>query len=175
MRKNPIETLMGAVVLAAAGGFLAFAYKGSEMRGPEHAYTVKAKFSNATGLNTGSDVRIGGVKIGVVSGMTLDAKTYEAVVAMQLQQDVPIPDDSTASISSSGLLGEKFVQLAPGASEENVKDGGTLQFTQSSVSLEEMIGKFMFSGGGVDKGGKPKPEADAPAPAAEGLTPSLTH
>lgn len=161
-KKNLLETLMGAVVLIVAGAFLAFAYEGSQMR-VESGYKVTAKFSNATGISLGSDVRIGGIKIGVVSDLGLDSKTYEAVVKMQIRQNTQLPSDSSAAISSSGLLGDKFVSITPGADDKMLADGGKIQFTQSSVSLEELIGKFMFSGGGVDKGGKGgSPDAATP-------------
>ncbi len=168
MQKNLIETVMGAVVLAIAGGFMVFAYEGSQMR-VQDGYGVKAKFTNATGLALGSDVRIGGVKVGTVTDLSLDPESYEAISTMQVARNIKIPTDSTAAVSSSGLLGEKFVQITPGADEKMLENNGMIKFTQSSVSLEELIGKFMFSGGGVSKNGQPPasaPEA-APPPATE--------
>lgn len=161
-KKNLLETLMGAVVLIVAGAFLVFAYEGSQLR-VEEGYTVSAKFSNATGIALGSDVRVGGIKVGVVSDLGLDPQTYEAVLKLQIRKNTLMPVDSSASISSSGLLGEKFVSLTPGADEKMLTEGGKIQFTQSSVSLEELIGKFMFSGGGVDKNGKDKDAAPGAA------------
>ena len=152
MQKNILETLMGAIVLIVALGFLAFAYEGSQMK-VEAGYLVSGKFGNASGISLGSDVRIGGIKIGVVSSLALDPNTYEAVVTMQVRQNTKLPKDSSAAIVSSGLLGEKFIQITPGSDEQMIADGGKIPFTQSSVSLEELIGKFMFSGGGVDKKG----------------------
>ncbi|MBY0407894.1 MAG: outer membrane lipid asymmetry maintenance protein MlaD [Rickettsiales bacterium] len=159
-KKNLLETIMGAVVLIAAAVFLVFAYEGSQLR-VEEGYEVSAKFSNATGIALGSDVRVGGIKVGVVSGLDLDPQTYEAVLKIQIRNGTKMPEDSSASIVSSGLLGEKFIQLTPGADEKMLAEGGKIQFTQSSVSLEELIGKFMFSGGGVDKGGEEEKAADA--------------
>jgi len=150
MQKNLLETLMGAIVLLVAGAFLVFAYEGSQMR-VEEGYTINAKFGNASGISLGSSVRIGGIKVGVVSNMTLDDNTYEAVVSMQVRHSTKVPKDSSAAVVSSGLLGEKYIQLSPGSDENMLSDGGKLQFTQSAVNLEELIGKFMFSGGGVDK------------------------
>lgn len=173
-KKNLLETLMGAIVLIVAGAFLVFAYEGSQLH-VEEGYVVSAKFSNATGIALGSDVRVGGIKVGVVSELGLDPQTYEAVVKMQIRRDTKMPSDSSAAISSSGLLGEKFIQLTPGADENMLVEGGRIQFTQSSVSLEELIGKFMFSGGGVDKNGAradPQPAAGA-APKKSGGLPSL--
>ncbi len=155
MHRNMIETIVGAAVLLVAAGFLLFAYKGSDMNvGRSDGYTVKARFANATGINPGSDVRIGGIKIGVVTDMQLDNKTYDAVAIMHIDSRTPVPADSSAAIVGSGLLSDKFVQITPGGDEAMLKNNGAIQFTQSSVSLEELIGKFVFSGGGVDKNGK---------------------
>lgn len=164
MQKNILETLMGAVVLIVAGVFLVFAYQGSQVR-IEGGYTVSGKFSDASGIALGSDVRIGGVKVGVVSGLKLDPQTYDAIVAMQIKNDIKLPDDSSAAIVSSGLLGDKFLQITPGSDNKMLKSGGRLQFTQSSVNLEQLIGKFMFSGGGVDNKSK---NAGGPADNAPG-------
>lgn len=155
MQKNIIETIMGAVVLIVAAGFLAFAYRGSDLR-VEDGYTVSANFANATGIALGSDVRVGGIKVGVISGLALDPKTYDAVLTLHIGNSAKLPKDSSAAIVSSGLLGDKFIQITPGGDDAMLADGGKIGYTQSAVNLEEMIGKFMFSGGGVDKGGKPK-------------------
>lgn len=149
MQKNILETLMGAVVLLVAGVFLMFAYQSSQMRVVE-GYTISGKFANATGIALGSDVRIGGVKVGTVSDITLDPESYQAVVSMQISKNTKLPKDSSASIVSSGLLGDKYVQLTPGGDDQVMAAGDKIQFTQSAVNLEEMIGKFMFSGGGVE-------------------------
>lgn len=161
MKKNVLETLMGAVVLIVAVAFLGFAYEGSQMR-VEKGYTVSAKFANASGISLGSDVRIGGIKIGVISGLSLDPNTYEAVASMQISDSIKLPKDSSAAVVSSGLLGEKFVQMTPGNDDKMLADGGAIKFTQSAVNLEELIGKYMFSGGGVDSKGSKKPSSPAP-------------
>lgn len=154
MQKNILETLMGAVVLVIAGVFFVFAYKGSDVRMSGGSYHVRAKFSDLSGVGVGSDVRIGGIKIGVVSDLSLDDKSYEAVATLQIQDSAKLPKDSSAAIVSSGLLGEKFLQITPGADDKMLKEGDKIEYTQSAVNLEELIGKFMFSGGGVDKDAK---------------------
>lgn len=161
MANNAIETVMGAVVLAVAGGFLYFAYNSSSVH-PIEGYAVTADFTNIAGINAGSEVRVGGVKIGVVEKLDLDPKTYQAVATMRVKDTIKLPKDSTAVIQSAGLLGDKFVTIQPGGEDENLKSGDRIIYTQSSVSLEEMIGKFVFSGGGADKGG------DAAATPADG-------
>jgi phospholipid/cholesterol/gamma-HCH transport system substrate-binding protein len=160
MANNAIETVMGAVVLAVAGGFLYFAYANSNVKQID-GYEITADFSNITGIAVGSDVRIGGIKVGVVEGMKLDPQSYQAIATLRVRDDVKLPTDSSAAIQSAGLLGDKFIALEPGGDDANMKQGDRIQMTQSSVSIEEMIGKFAFSGGGVDKGGDDAKPADA--------------
>lgn len=168
MSRNVIETVMGGVVLVIAGSFLMTAYESRSINKVDDGYHIDAKFENATGVAVGSDVRLGGVKIGVVDKMDLDTKNYQAVVGMTIRSSVPLPSDSTASIVGDGLLGSKFISLEPGAEEAMLKDGGKVEYTQSSVSLEEMIGKFVFSGGGVEGDDKaPQANAGEKAPAGE--------
>lgn len=159
MANNAIETVMGAVVLAVAGGFLYFAYDHGNVKKVD-GYTIQAAFTNISGIDAGSSVRIGGIKIGVVESMTLDPQTYKAVATMRIQNDVKLSSDSSAAVQSSGLLGDKFIAIEPGGEETNLADGGKIAYTQPSVSLEEMIGKFVFSGGGADKGGAAHDDAD---------------
>src|SRR5262249_25672434 len=97
MEKNILETLMGAVVLIVAAAFLVFAYEGSQIH-VEEGYKIHANFSDASGITLGSDVRIGGVKIGVVSDLGLDPKTYDAVATLQIRRDTKLPKDSSAAI-----------------------------------------------------------------------------
>ena len=162
MNRSMLETVMGAVVLAVAVFFVMFVYeKRNVAKG--NGYDVVASFDNVSGIGTGSDVRISGIKIGSITNMDLDPDTYRARVSMRLASTVNVPDDSSASIVSEGLLGGKFVQLVPGADDRMVEDGGGIRFTQSSVNLEEMIGKFMFSGGGVE-GEEAENAPEGPAP-----------
>ena len=149
MANNAIETVMGAVVLAVAGSFLYFAYDNSNIKSVD-GYSINADFTNITGIGLGSDVRVGGIKIGVVENLSLNNETFQAVAKMRIDESVKLPADSTAAIQSDGLLGSKFVALEPGGDDNNMQDGVSITFTQSSVSLEEMIGKFVFSSGGVD-------------------------
>lgn len=149
MANNAIETVMGAVVLAVAGGFLYFAYSNSNIQSI-NGYAVKADFANIGGISVGSDVMIGGIKVGVVEKLELDPKSYNAVAVMRVKDSVALPKDTSASVQSAGLLGDKFIGLQPGGDDANLKDGDQIHFTESSVSIEELIGKFVFSGGGAD-------------------------
>lgn len=156
MNRSLIETVMGAVVLIVAVIFVLFVYDKRTIATGD-GYDVVASFDNITGISAGSDVRLGGIKVGTVTALTLNTETYRPKVVLRLKPDVKLPDDSSASISSEGLLGGKFLQVVPGADEKMLAPGDEIRFTQSSVNLEEMIGKFMFSGGGVDgeeKGGE---------------------
>lgn len=172
MANNAIETVMGAVVLAVAGGFLYFAYDSSSVKSVD-GYKIEADFTNITGIGLGSDVRIGGIKIGVIEKLKLDPKTYQAVAQMRINDDIILPKDSSASVQSAGLLGDKFVAIEPGGDEKNLGSGDKITFTQSSVSLEEMIGKFVFSGGGADagdEGAAPAAKSDAGSDAVNPLS-----
>jgi phospholipid/cholesterol/gamma-HCH transport system substrate-binding protein len=151
MQRNAIETIMGAVVIVIASAFVVFAYQNSDLgNSSESGYKVTADFSNVAGVSRGSDVRIGGVKIGVVDDMTLRSDTYQAQLRLAINKEVQLPADTAASIVGDGLLGNKFVALQPGADDRMLAEGGRIEYTQSSVSLEEMIGKFVFSAGGID-------------------------
>jgi len=144
MANNAIETVMGAVVLAVAGGFLYFAYTNSNVKHID-GYSVTADFNNITGINSGSDVRIGGIKVGTVEKLDLDPKNFQAEATLRVRDDVKLPKDTSAAVRSSGLLGEKFIALEVGNDDQSLKEGDHITITESSVSLEEMLGKFIFS------------------------------
>ena len=92
----------------------------------------------------GSDVRVGGVKVGSVVGQSIDLESYQAVVVMSIRPDIGLPEDSVAMVSSEGLLGGKYIRIDPGASEKHLTDGSSLAETRGIVSLEEMLGKVIF-------------------------------
>ena len=149
---------MGAAVLAVAGFFLAFALKTADVN-TESGYAVTAAFSNATGLNVGSDVRLGGVKIGSVSSITLDPQNYMAVATLNIQEGLDLPDDTSATIRSESLMGGKFLALEVGGSDKMLAAGGRIDHTQSTPDLEQMLGQAIFSMSQSKAG-----EAAAPAP-----------
>lgn len=143
MKRNVIETVLGAVVLLVAGVFLAFAYSSADLR-PVAGYRITARFNAIDGLTVGSDVRVGGVKIGSVVDQRIDPESYQAVVVMSIRPDIGLPDDSVAAVSSEGLLGGKYVRIDPGGSEGRLHDGSEVAKTRDIVSLEEMLGKVIF-------------------------------
>lgn len=159
MGRNLIETIMGAVVLAVAGFFLAFAYTHADLKEVK-GYEVKAAFASVGGLETGSDVRINGIKVGTVTGQALDPTTFNAVVRMSITPEVRLPDDTVAVIAAEGLLGGKYVKLEPGRSKQLAEAGGTLGRTKDFKSIEEMVGELIF----LATAEQPQP-APAPAPA----------
>lgn len=146
MRGNVVEALLGAVVLVVAAGFLVFAYSSTEV-GSVAGYEVSAKFDRVDGLAVGSDVRLGGIKVGTIVGQTLEADTYLAIVRMSIDPAIRLPTDSSAEIVSDGLLGGRYLSLVPGGAEEMLATGDEIRFTQSPVSLESLIGRMIFSQG----------------------------
>ncbi len=165
MRGNVIETVMGAVVIVVAGLFLVFAYKTSQLR-TVSGYELNAEFSRIDGIRQGSDVRISGIKVGSVTAEELDPKSFLAVVRMSIDPAFKLPDDTVAQIISAGLLGDKYMSLVPGGSDAVIPPGGKIRYTQSSVSLENLIGQTIFSSPGAKKPSEADPPPAAPAPAA---------
>lgn len=163
MKQNAVETLTGAIVIVVAAAFLFFIYTTTGVGGISGGYQVKAAFNNLGGVSTGSDVRISGVKVGSVVGQGLD-DVYEAVLTMTINSDVKLPEDSTAKITSEGLLGASFVAIEPGGSETAMQDGDQFQYTQSALDLWSIVSSFAkpSGGGGNDSGANasPAPQLD---------------
>ena len=154
MNRNAVETVMGAVVLVVAALFLFFAYTTSQVAAVS-GYQLKARFSNADGLKDGGDVRISGIKVGSIVSQSLDPKTYQAVVILSIDPSVKLATDSVAQITSSGLLGDKYISIEPGNEDDIIPAGGTITHTQAQMSLEGLIGQVIYNqaqGGGGNKG-----------------------
>ena len=147
MSRNIVETLLGAVVLAVALGFLTWAYGRSDAGDPG-GYTLRAKFDRIDGLDMGGDVRISGIKVGQVLAQELDPATYRAQIVFSVRNGIELPADSSAAIVSSGLLGGKYLSVVPGGDDRVLADGGEIKLTQSSVNLEDLIGRYIFSSQG---------------------------
>ena len=152
MKQNIIETMIGFVILTIAGWFFIYAYNTNRMNANSEGYILTARFQNAEGIVIGSDIMTAGIKIGEVVDMTLDRNTFFAVMKLKINKGIQIPKDSQAAVVSSGFLGGKFVAIAPGASDVDLKDQDTITFTQSSVNIESLIGKFMYSYGSSSGG-----------------------
>ncbi len=157
MRKNSVETIMGAVVIAVAVLFVLFAYDKAGLTTVK-GYAISAKFDRIDGIRRGSDVRMSGIKIGTVTDQALDPETYLAVVKLNIDTNIKLPLDTTAAITSDGLLGDKYMALSPGGDDKMIPVGGEIETTQGSIDLFSLVGQMIFSQTG-DKGGK---AADGP-------------
>ncbi len=148
MTSRKIEILVGLFVAAAVAAFFMLAMSVSNMSSyaAGESYQVTARFDNIGGLKVRSPVSAGGVRIGRVTEIQYNSDRYEAVVSMSIdQQYSKFPVDTAASILTSGLLGEQYVGLEPGAEDAFLKEGDTIDLTQSALVLEQIIGQFLYS------------------------------
>ena len=143
MKENVLEIFVGGVVLILAFIFVIFTLSNTGFQ--EKGKFINAEFGNVAGLKVGDDVLIAGIKVGEVSSNTLDSKSYLAVVKLNLQNNIFIPEDSVAKISSASLLGGQYVEIIPGASDEMLKDDETIYDTRDPVSLTDLLGQAVFS------------------------------
>jgi phospholipid/cholesterol/gamma-HCH transport system substrate-binding protein len=143
VRENGIEALVGLAVVVVAIWFALFAWNRTGGGGAADAIHVSALFPNASGVTVGTDVRVAGLKIGSVTAQTLDPASYQVSITLALDPAVKLPSDSSAAITSEGLLGGTFIALQPGGSTTMLKDGGTILDTQGSVDLMGLIGSFI--------------------------------
>jgi phospholipid/cholesterol/gamma-HCH transport system substrate-binding protein len=155
MRESAFETLIGAVVVVVAAVFLWFALaRGGETSTGSNQYEVTARFNSVSGLARGSDVRIAGVKAGIVKAINGDPERFEAVVTLSLDSKWVLPDDTDARISTDGLLGGAYIALEPGAGMDNIAQDGTgeIQYTRGSVDLLTLFASFAAGSGGSSEG-----------------------
>lgn len=147
MNKKSIEILVGLFVLLGILGLVFLSLKAANLASFSlgDTYTLNAKFDNIGGLKVRAPVRSGGVTIGRVVAIKLDARTYQGVVSMEVEQQMQFPSDSSAKILTAGLLGDQYVGLEPGASEKNLVNGSTITQTQSALVLENLISQFLFN------------------------------
>ncbi|MCP4394780.1 MAG: MCE family protein [Alphaproteobacteria bacterium] len=143
MKRNPIETVMGAVVLAVAGFFLFFAYTSAD-KGVVKGYEVTASFFKAGGIEEGSDVMISGIKIGSVISQRMNTEDYTAELTLSIKPDIKLPVDTVASIGSSSLMGGKHIKLKPGDSKEYIKAGEFIKKTKDYKALEDSVSEIIF-------------------------------
>ena len=143
MKENVLEILVGSVVLILSFVFVIFTLSNTGFQ--QKGKFINAEFGNIAGLKVGDDVLIAGIKVGEVSSNTLDSKSYLAVVKLNLQNNIFIPEDSVAKISSASLLGGQYVEIIPGASDEMLKDDETIYDTRDPVSLTDLLGQAVFS------------------------------
>ncbi len=155
------EILAGFGVLTVAAVFLGYAILNGGRGGVASGLSLTAEFDRVDGLAVGADVKIAGVKVGSVASLAINPQSFNAVVGLRVDPTLRLPRDTSAEITSEGLLGGRFVALVPGGEDRLLADGGRITETQGSVSLESLLGRFIFSvtqmNGGAAGG-------DAPAP-----------
>jgi phospholipid/cholesterol/gamma-HCH transport system substrate-binding protein len=157
MSKRGIETVVGLFVLLGfvAIGYLALKAANLAAMTVGETYTVTARFDNIGGLKPRAPVKSAGVTVGRVSSISLDGKTFQGLVTMELEKRFAFPKDTSAAILTAGLLGDQYVGLNPGGDDANLGAGDTIRMTQSAVVLENLISSFLYSkaadGGPDDK------------------------
>jgi len=145
MKKTSLELIVGIFLLA---GFISFSWLAVKMGDIDpfanETYPVTARFTSISGLKEGTTIELAGVVVGKVSKIELDAGEYEAVVHLNIDKTVELTDDSIASIRTSGIIGDKFIKLTPGGSDIYLEAGDEIDETESSISLEELVSKYIF-------------------------------
>jgi len=140
------ELSVGAFVLLGAACLAYLALRLGDLGFGGGDYRVTARFTSASGLREGAYVEVGGVRAGVVDDIALDAETYEAIVTLRFDRPIALQTDTIASIRTAGLIGEKFIKLAPGGDDLTIPAGGAIVETEPSINLEELISKYIFEG-----------------------------
>ena len=145
MKKMNLEMIVGLFLLA---GFASFSYLAVKMGDinpfANETYPISARFTSISGLKAGATLEVAGVTVGKVSRIDLDAGEYEAVVHMDIDKQVLLTDDSIASIRTAGIIGDKFIKLSPGGSDIFLEEGDEIEETEPSISLEELVSKYIF-------------------------------
>ena len=145
MRYSLIEILMGAIVLTIAIGFLSLGMQ-SINSNQKVGYDISLIFGSSAGLKNGDNVKISGINVGKIINLDLNLDDYNAKVAVKLNQNIKIPDDSSARITSTSLLGGNFIDIIPGVSDTYMKPNEIIYNTSDPVSFTDMLGKVIYSG-----------------------------
>ncbi|MGE3771242.1 MAG: outer membrane lipid asymmetry maintenance protein MlaD [Bdellovibrionales bacterium] len=169
MGRSVFETILGALVLVVAIGFLAMAYQKSDSGVVDDGYMLTAQFTRIDGLKSGADVMLSGVKVGNVLKQRLNPETFMAELTLTLDGHIRLPKDTVALIASEGLMGGKYISLEVGGEEQVLEPGSRIQYTQTSPNLEQLLGQVIFSAGG-NKDSQP-----AAAPATGTATAEPAH
>jgi phospholipid/cholesterol/gamma-HCH transport system substrate-binding protein len=148
MESKTVQVAVGVFIVAGLAALFMLAMKVSNLStfSTQDGYALTARFDNVGGLKVRAPVTMAGVRIGRVTSISFDQKTYEAVVKLEIEPKFnQIPDDSSASILTSGLLGEQYVGLQPGAEDKYFQAGGQIKYTQSALVLERLVSQFLFN------------------------------
>ncbi len=170
IRGPRLEFSVGAFLLLALVSLLVLAMASTNQRfgGGGGGYELTARFSQVGQLRKQAPVKVGGVTIGQVADIQLDPVKYDSIVTLALDSKFKdLPADTSAGIFTSGLLGESYIGLQPGGDPEVLKSGDEIVFTQPAVDLIQLVGKYMFSGGGNNAAGASNENPGAQAPATE--------
>ena len=141
------QSMVGIFVLIGllCVGYLTIKLGKMEVFG-QRGYTVTAQFGSIAGLRNGANVEIAGVNVGRVTKIQLDTKNYLALVDMLIDEDIELSEDTFAAVKTSGLIGDKYIGLEPGGTDELLKNGSMILDTESTVDIESLISKFVFGG-----------------------------
>ena len=144
MKRNYLETFIGSIVIIVAIIFSVVLFKVSNKKLNKETYKLSAVFDNIEGVSVGTKVKIGGVEIGSVIKQKL-TDNYRIKLVMEIDNNVKIPDDSTITISTSGILGGKYLKVQIGGSDELLKDNDEFEYTQSTMDLEDILSRFLLN------------------------------
>lgn len=158
MHNETVETIIGAIVVVIAVVFVIFTYRSTSV-GSMDGYPLTAKMVRVDGLGVGTDVKLGGVKIGTVSALDL-SPDYQITVHLTIHADVKVPDDSSLVVTSSGLLSGSYLSIQPGGSDKMLAAGGVIKNTQGAIDMMGLLNKFVNSGSSSQSSGT----TPAPAP-----------
>lgn len=147
MGRRGIESLVGVFVLLGFVAIFYLALKAANLASfnTGETYTLTARFDNIGGLKVRAPVRSAGVTIGRVASITLDTRTYQGLVTLEIQKSIEFPVDTSAKILTAGLLGDQYIGLEPGGDDKMLRPGDTIKMTQSAVVLENLIGQFLYN------------------------------
>lgn len=156
MGKKSIEVMVGLFVLLGMLGLVFLALKAANLgsAGGGDTYAVSARFDNIGGLKVRAPVRTAGVTVGRVTSISLDPKTFQGLVMIEIQRAYQFPKDTSAKILTAGLLGDQYIGLEPGGDEKNLAPGELIRMTQSAVVLENLIGQFLYNKAAEPTGGE---------------------
>jgi phospholipid/cholesterol/gamma-HCH transport system substrate-binding protein len=146
MKKLNIQLITGIFVML---GVAAFTYQAVTIGGvsftAQPGYTLMARFDSISGLREGAIIEAAGVRVGTVSAITFDPDNYQAIVSLRINEGVPVSEDATASVRTQGIIGEKYIKLSQGGFPDMLGDGMEISATESAISLEELVGQYIFS------------------------------
>ena len=162
-RPNYAETLIGAAVVAIALVFAALAYYRTGAAGLS-GYEVNARLAKVDGLAVGTDVRLAGIKVGSVSSLTLDPKTYLVTVHMDIRNDIKLPMDSSILVTQAGFLGGQYLSITPGGDDAMMAAGSFFENAQGSIDLMNLVGRFATGASTSNQPPPQKPQGPVRAP-----------